>query len=94
MEANPPGADPAGPARIFSYIDGEVLTDFYCAVDIVDWNDSINQAFGILGRVGNIALGKTTGYVCNYDPSIPFYDQSCPPQGRSLLTIPAETSSE
>ncbi len=33
-------------------------------------------------------------YVCNYDPSIPFYDQSCPPQGRSLLTIPAETSSE
>ena len=69
MEANPPGADPAGPARIFSYIDGEVLTDFYCAVDIVDWNDSINQAFGILGRVGNIALGKTTGYVCNYDPN-------------------------
>ena len=27
-------------------------------------------------------------YVCNYDPSIPFYDQSCPPMGRSLQVIP------
>ena len=69
MEANPPAADPAGPARVFSYIEGEIRSDFYCAVDIVDWNDSINQAFGILGRVDNIALGQTTGYVCNYDPN-------------------------
>ncbi len=69
MESNPPAADPAGPARVFSYIDDEVLSDFYCAVDIVDWNDSINQAYGILARVDNIALGQTTGYVCNYDPN-------------------------
>ncbi len=69
MEANPPAADPAGPARVFSYIDDEIYSDFYCAVDVVDWNDEINQAFGILGRVDNVGLGQTTGYVCNYDPN-------------------------
>ena len=43
MEANPPAADPASPARLFASIDDEIYTDFYCAVDIVDWNDEINQ---------------------------------------------------
>lgn len=69
LDGNPPAADPAGPARLFAYIDEEIYSDFYCTVDVVDWNDDINQAFGILGRVDNVGPGSTTGYVCNYDPN-------------------------
>ncbi len=64
-----PAVGAAGPARAFTYLAGQEYTDFYAAVDIVNWDDSINQAFGILGRARNIGLGQTTGYVCNYDPN-------------------------
>lgn len=64
-----PAADAAGPARAFSYLEGEEYEDFFCSVDILDWNDGINQAFGILGRAQSVALGETTGYVCNYNPN-------------------------
>src|SRR5439155_16433332 len=44
-----------GPARAASVLP-KVYSDFYCAVDIVNWNDSLDQAFGILARIGNIAV--------------------------------------
>ncbi|HUF62296.1 MAG TPA: LamG-like jellyroll fold domain-containing protein [Verrucomicrobiales bacterium] len=69
MVAPVPAVDAAGPARGFTYLPGQEYTGFYCAVDILDWDDSINQAFGILGRARNIGLGQTTGYVFNYDPN-------------------------
>ena len=45
------------------------FADFYLAVDIVDWDDEINQSFGILARVENPGLGSLTGYSCNYNPN-------------------------
>lgn len=62
----PPIAD-AGPARAFSNRTNS-YTDFFAAVDVIAWDNNLNQAFGFLFRAGNIGLGTTTGYVMNYDP--------------------------
>ena len=37
-------------------------TNFYLSVDLVDWDDSLPQAAGLLARVGTPGLGTTTGY--------------------------------
>ncbi len=66
--AAPPVPD-AGPAREFTYRKDVVYTNFFVAVDILGWDNSVNQAFGFLVRAGNIGLGQTTGYVMNYDPN-------------------------
>jgi hypothetical protein len=58
----------AGPARAFIFDESVVYTDFYLAVDILDWDNTMDQAFGFLIRADNIDLGQTTGYVVNYDP--------------------------
>ncbi len=42
-------------------------TNFYIAVDLVNWDDTVRQAFGILGRVGTPGLGTTTGYAFTYE---------------------------
>jgi hypothetical protein len=63
----PPVPD-AGPARAFSYRTN-VYGDFYAAVDVVGWDNTLNQAFGFLVRASNIGLGQTDGYVLNYDPN-------------------------
>jgi hypothetical protein len=60
-----PNPSALGPARAASLL-SKLYADFYCAVDIVNWNDSLNQAFGILARIGNVGLGTTTGYVFTY----------------------------
>ena len=65
----PPAIPDAGPARAFAYLPDKEYTDFYCAVDVYEWDDSVDQAFGILARARNIGLGSTTGYVCNYNPN-------------------------
>lgn len=62
----PPVPD-AGPARTFAYRE-ESYTDFYAGVDVIDWNNDVNQAFGLLFRATSIGLGQTLGYVLNYDP--------------------------
>lgn len=59
----------AGPSRAFMYLPEAVYANTYVAVDIVDWNDEINQAFGIFVRQDNIGLGQTTGYIINYNPN-------------------------
>lgn len=64
-----PAVPDGGPARVFSFRQDTELTDFYVAVDLVDWDDTVNQAVGLIGRAGNIGLGETTAYVCNYDPN-------------------------
>ncbi len=35
---------------------------FYLAVDLVDWNDALPQAVGLLARIRTPGLGTTTGY--------------------------------
>lgn len=67
LQSPAPAVDAAGPARTFTNLP-QVYSDFYSAVDILDWNNDVNQAFGILFRADNIGLGQTTGYVMNYDP--------------------------
>ena len=62
----PPVPD-AGPGRSFTYRT-PVYSDFYAAVDVLDWVNEVDQAFGLILRVDNIGLGQTTGYVLNYDP--------------------------
>ena len=57
----------AGPARSFTFRETP-RSDFYASVDVLNWNNDVNQAFGFLFRGENIGLGQTTGYVMNYDP--------------------------
>src|SRR6185436_12504765 len=52
-------------------------TDFYVAMDLVNWNDDTNQAMVLLARGSGFddtlgvgyppGLGTVNGYVCNYD---------------------------
>ena len=66
----PAPPDPGfGPARAFSYRTEVYSNFFYVAVDVVTWDNSLNQAFGFLIRASNIGLGQTDGYVLNYDPN-------------------------
>ena len=68
MFVKAPPVDDGGPARTFSYKATE-YGDFYEAVDVIGWDNSLNQAFGFLFHASNIGLGKTDGYVVNYDPN-------------------------
>ena len=58
----PPSPDPvaAGPGRTGALLDGANYTDFYLSVDVIDWDDTTHQAFGILARVTN-----PEGLICN-----------------------------
>jgi hypothetical protein len=49
----------------------EIYTDFYVAVDIVNWDDTLPQSFGLLARVGTPGLGTTTGYAFTWDRGNP-----------------------
>jgi hypothetical protein len=42
-------------------------TNFYVAVDLVNWKNDTRQAFGILARIGTPGLGQTTGYAFTYE---------------------------
>lgn len=57
----------ANPGRAGSIRMDVTYTDFYVAVDLVNWNDNTRQAFGVLGRIGTPALGQTTGYALTYE---------------------------
>lgn len=43
------------------------FTNFYAAVDVVGWDDSIHQAFGIAARITTPGLGTSDGYLLTYD---------------------------
>lgn len=60
-----PAPGVVGPARIGS-LRSEVYSDFYIAVDVVNWNDTIDQSFGPFARLTDIGLGTTKGYVMTY----------------------------
>jgi len=84
--AAPPVPD-AGPARAFSY-QTNLYDIFYAAVDVVAWDNGVNQAFGLLIRAGNIGLGKTDGYVLNYDPNQGAGDGANSRSMSSLVSLP------
>lgn len=60
-----PAPGTVGPGRAASVLPS-VYSSFYFSVDVVDWDDTLDQAFGILARLENIGLGQTTGYVFTY----------------------------
>src|SRR5262249_43395306 len=55
-----PSPDPGtyGQARIGSIAPNN-FANFYVAVDMVNWDDTIHQLFGVLARVGNVGPGST-----------------------------------
>ena len=55
----------AGPGR-GAGLRSEIYTNFYIAVDVVGWDDSLVQAFGPLARVTNPGPGSTLGYAFTY----------------------------
>jgi len=65
--ANTPAA--TGPARAASFLSQLNVSTFSVSVDLVDWNNSFNQAFGVLARLSNIGPGSTNGYALTYAPS-------------------------
>jgi hypothetical protein len=61
---------PPGPARAASYLNNQNYSTFSPSVDLVDWNNGINQAFGLLARLNSVGLGTTTGYALTYQPTL------------------------
>lgn len=55
-----------GPGRAGSLINGDPLGAFRVSVDLVTWNDSLDQAFGILARVAEPGLATLDGYALTY----------------------------
>jgi hypothetical protein len=63
----PPSPSPAaaGPGRAGSFL-GPAYSQFYASVDIVNWNNAFDQAFGLLARVTTPGAGSTNGYAFTY----------------------------
>jgi hypothetical protein len=74
----PGSPDPAsvGPGRAGSFANGNTYTNFTMSVDLVDWDDTLDQAFGILSRTTSIGLGTTNGYAFTYATHGPSIDIS------------------
>src|SRR5215204_470972 len=68
---NPAIPASAGPARGGSYHTND-YTDFYIAADIVNWDESLDQAIGLLARMTELGLGTTDGYALTYQ--VPDHD--------------------
>src|SRR2546426_7047920 len=56
-----------GPARAGAVRSDVVYSDFFVSVDLVDWDETVNQAFGILARLKEVGFGSTDGYVMTFD---------------------------
>jgi len=82
--ARPPAIpQEAGQARAGALYSASNYTDFYIEVDLLDWNNTIDQAVGILARITTPALGMTDGYaftiqVTDTDISISRLDGEAP----------------
>lgn len=60
----------AGPPRAGSFRTDVVYQDFYVAVDVVAWDQEVNQAFGLLARLKdhNQGPGQIDGYSLTWGP--------------------------
>jgi hypothetical protein len=61
-----PSPSTLGPARVGSFRTVETYSAFYVAVDIVGWDNSLDQIFGLITRVTTPGLGTTKGYTFTY----------------------------
>jgi len=55
-----------GPGRAGSVRNDQSYSDFAIVFDLVDWNNTQDQAFGALARVSQLGLGTTDGYAFTY----------------------------
>lgn len=55
-----------GPARVGSYLPNATNADFYVSLDLVDWDNSLDQIFGLLARMSTPGLGTLNGYALTY----------------------------
>ena len=62
-----PAPGTVGPGRAGAVRSDMVYSDFHVSVDIVDWDPSFSQVFGIIARLNNVGLGQTDGYAFTYD---------------------------
>lgn len=51
-----------GPGRAASFRPDGVFSLFHVEVDVVNWEATLEQAFGSLARISSIGLGSTDGY--------------------------------
>jgi hypothetical protein len=67
-----PSADPnnLGPTRVGALAEIETFTNFRESVDLVGWNASIEQGFGLVARVSNVGLGTSNAYYLHYNTNI------------------------
>jgi hypothetical protein len=71
-----PGPQSLGPARAGSFANANTYTTFTASVDLVDWDNILDQAFGILSRTTTVGLGTTNGYAFTYATQGPSIDIS------------------
>jgi hypothetical protein len=67
-----PSADPAalGPSRVGAVAENTTFTDFRESVDLVGWNNSLEQGFGLVARANNVGLGTSDAYYLHYNTNV------------------------
>lgn len=68
IQAPAPADCVAGPARAGSFVDGMQFADFYVSADLLDFDDTVRQAFGVAARINTPGLGTTGGYLFSWEP--------------------------
>lgn len=56
-----------GPGRAGSARLDATFVDFRASVDLVAWDNGLEQSFGLVGRVREIGLGTSDGYALHYN---------------------------
>jgi len=70
MQSSPsPDEGAAGPSRIGSLREDVTYDDFYISVDVVDYDEALDQNIGLLARVAQPGLGTLDGYGVTYNPT-------------------------
>jgi hypothetical protein len=57
----------AGSPRISSLRTENVWSDFYISLDVINWDDTIRELFGIAARINTPGLGTTAGYLLTWE---------------------------
>lgn len=58
-----------GQGRAGSFRQDLSYTNFFARTDVVAWNNTINQGFGLGARISSPGLGSTNGYLLLYFPA-------------------------
>lgn len=67
--ATSPNQAALGPSRIGALRADVTYTDFYQSIDIVDYDESLDQNIGMLARVKDPGLGTLDGYSFTFNPT-------------------------